>query len=178
MKSCDNCGQTIGKLETAFRWNGHSVCADWYARLQSSGRSVGMPTGGSNERTFLSAGDVVVTSSRVVIGDTTYALANITSVSVAPLMSGGQVLGAILMAFGGMIGLAMGSGLPETRTAMVILFLIFLLGLWVYRNSKMHFAVRVEGASGQANVLESADRGYVQSVADAVSQAIVHRGRS
>jgi hypothetical protein len=38
LKTCDNCGRQIGKLEQTYTWKDtHTVCAECHARLQGQG---------------------------------------------------------------------------------------------------------------------------------------------
>jgi hypothetical protein len=117
------------------------------------------------EKTFLANADgISVSSSRIVIHNKTYSVANVSSVSVwtekAPkvqLIPIGLIL-AMLFAlhwFFAFVGLALIS-----------------IGILIKHNH----CVRITSASGETNALESKDLPYIEGIVAAISQAIVHRG--
>jgi hypothetical protein len=124
----------------------------------------------SNEHIYYESTRVRVTSKRVMIGSTTYALGNITSVRVEK--QPGSKASAIVA---GMVGLA-GLLWAFTDTSRV---LCFLLGpaalaaaaiLW-YKNKDM-FVLKIRSAAGEKAALSHEDREPVQEVADAINEAM------
>jgi hypothetical protein len=117
-------------------------------------------TAGGGERTFLAAQGVMVTSARFVVAGQTYAVANITSVKYLPPQRGGGILLALL-------------GVP----ALVVLPLgigMILVGALVAALAQATVVLVTAGAEAQA--LKSRDTRFVQSVVQALNEAIISRG--
>jgi hypothetical protein len=116
---------------------------------------------------------VRVTSSRLIIGQTTYAMLNITSVSCAadppsrigPLFFG--IFGALLF-FAGLSG-------KVTQLALVGFSLLAIGGLW-WKLQKTHYFLKVASASGEAKAVTSTDKQRVDRIVQAVNEAIIGRG--
>lgn len=132
------------------------------------------------EQVILREGQVVVSNTRVVVGGTTYALANLTSVSkhvVSPKTSGQLALAAT----GAMIALC-GFFYWLIEKVRGCLFLVLLgagVTIWAVLASKRvkpTFAVQIQISSGQAQALESPNESLIDRVVEAISQAITLRG--
>jgi hypothetical protein len=119
-------------------------------------------------------GGVRVTSSRLIIGQTTYAMLNITSVSCAaqppsrigPLFF--LIIGALSLV-GGLTASQMG-GLAGYGVA-----LFAIGGLW-WKMQKTKYHLRIASASGEANAVTSKDKRRVDGIIQAVNEAIIGRG--
>ncbi len=67
-----------------------------------------------------------------------------------------------------------------TGTAFLVMTLIGLfflyMGIKSYKNLKMKYSVVLQTSSGAVQALESTDQGYIESVVEALNNAIIHRG--
>lgn len=116
---------------------------------------------------------VRVTDKRVILGDTTYALANITSVSTTiekPSLTGPILfigIGVLLLlgaASGGNSGVLAVFGVP-----------LLLLGVIWYRGCKPRWHLRIASASGESTPLQSTNQQWISSIAQAINEAMIHR---
>jgi len=116
---------------------------------------------------------VTVTTARAVIQDTTYAMANITSVRhfEQPANIG------CLVAIGGVIGVVGVLSLrADTTVGILVLLLAGIVGgaAWIGRHPT-HW-VRIGTAGAEADAISSHDREWTRRVVEAINTAIVSRG--
>lgn len=134
--------------------------------------SVTRPVAG-REMVYLQNRDVTITDTRAVMGGKTYAMANVTSVAmvkIAPDNSGGCVWGGIGVAVL-VVGIAAQSFYPILIGALIV------GAAWLIASQKKpKFLVRITAASSESNALWAHDPVYIQTVVDAVNQAIINRG--
>jgi hypothetical protein len=121
------------------------------------------------ERTFLQDSNVQVTNSRFVAGGKTFAMRNISSVSVHHIPK--SKIGPMLLMLLSVAVLLTG----DTGGIASGLILLGLAILW-YRSIKDIYSVRINSNSGETDGLTSKDRSYIHTVVDAVNEAIIHRG--
>ena len=135
--------------------------------------TVGAADGG--EEILFSGGNVHVTPSRVIIGPTTYALRNITSVSMGSFRSDHNNIGGPLLVIGGGVGTI---ALAADAWLLAGVFLaIGAVGLVVLlRPGKRRTTLRFGTSAGESDVLVSADDKFIYDVAEAVNPAIIRRG--
>lgn len=147
----------------------------------SAPRAARAAAGPRGERTYYSQGGVTITSTRAVVGATTYAMANITSVSmgVVPPSRGGGIALAIL----GIIVLVCSGGIsfePSLSTVVTVGGLVgvglLVLGIILAVRAKAQYVVKIGSASGESNLLSSPNQRYIRAIVDAMSNAIVDRG--
>jgi hypothetical protein len=118
---------------------------------------------------------VAVTTTRVIIGGTTYALRNITSVKMTntPPRIGWPLLLLILGLF--FLGLSV---LFQRNEGTPIIAYIF-LGAWIAGAilwmvmTKNHFHVNLSSAAGETHALTSRNRAYIERVVLSINEAIV-----
>jgi len=134
----------------------------------------------ANEQVFLDDMNIYVSNTRVVLGGTTYATANLTSVSkrFTPASKGCAIaLAAVgilctLGSLGTVFSKDFGSGL--------VMFLIFgaiaAVGILWLRSLKPIYHVILASASGEQEGLSSKDHDLVNRVVSAITSAIAHRG--
>lgn len=130
------------------------------------------------EETIYSDNNVSVTTARIIIGGTTYALRNIASVKMAMTPSEFKGCAGVSIVFG-IIMLVIGIGmLTQGET-----FWLWLLGLvvssggWVWlKNCKAQYHVAISSASGETHALTSKDQDYITKVVSAINEAIVKCG--
>ena len=126
------------------------------------------------EETYYQHGDVLVTSARVAFGQKTYALANISSVSmVSESPSVTPVF--VLVLVGLIIGLCAAS-MDALVVGLALGGLFIGLGIVCALTGKTKYTVRVSSASGEANAAASTNKDGVQAIVDAINEAIVQRG--
>ncbi len=121
------------------------------------------------EQVFLEEGYVTVTRSRIVIGNQTYPVANVTAIRTdvvlpnrsAPIIMG--AIGAILLLY----------GISGNVTAFLLGVTLFAVAVVVWRQAKPTYKLVFGTAGGERSVLESEDGDYVFRVADAIDEALI-----
>ena len=128
------------------------------------------------EAVIFKKGTVRITNMRAIIGNKTYVMSNVTSVSVAkqkpnyalliiivPLLVGG-----LFATFGGLSQQDLNVGLAGIAA--------LALGIWMLRSARTKYIVKIGSASGESNALRSQDEGYIREIVKAMNEAIVRRG--
>jgi type IV secretory pathway component VirB8 len=121
-----------------------------------------------NEKKFYQDSAVQVTQSRIVVHNKTYAMRNISSVSMFEKHKSNNKLLSIIFLMIGLIFLFnqdyLFGGICIGIAALLLLFL------------KSDFIVRISSNSGDSNVLVSKNKEYIQNVVSAINEAIIYRG--
>jgi hypothetical protein len=118
---------------------------------------------------------VLVTNTRAVIENKTYAMSNITSVSMATIPAN-RTAGIICIVIG-VIGLVAGlSSSSSQGTCAGIGILFAIIGVVLLMVAKTQYVVRVGSASGESNALQSTDQTLIQKIVNAMNEAIIKRG--
>ena len=132
------------------------------------------------ETTYLKTGDVLVTNARVVIGSTTYALANVTSVSSIVIppdrsQAEGRVGCAAVMGLA-LCAIVASSGLVALAVVLLLVILVaaFVAGRRIKANPT--YVIRLGSSSGESEALRSDDKDRIAKIVDAVNAAIISRG--
>ena len=128
------------------------------------------------EETVFSDNNVNITTARIIISGTTYALRNITSVkmTMTPAKQGCAItllvvgIVALLGSFGafssdvgeGFVGLLVAAGIIAGA------------GFWL-RSCKADYHVAIASASGEAHALTSKDKAYIEKVVSSINDAII-----
>lgn len=123
------------------------------------------PRGSTAEVTFYSANGVRITNTRAILDNTTYAMANITSVK--RLVSDPDRRAPVML---GLVGLL----LFVVSPAAAYLFLLIAAVIAIRQHSLYH--VSIASASGEATALTSKNRVHVQQVVRAINEAMIYRG--
>jgi hypothetical protein len=127
------------------------------------------------EKEYYSDGSVIVTSARAVISNKTYAMQHITSVSAARIPPKTGV--PALLTIGGGFMLLMALVTEQWRGSCITFGAILLVfGIAMLALAKNRYSVRIASSSGETDALVSRDKGYIQRIVDAISQAIIERG--
>lgn len=117
---------------------------------------------------------VRVTDKRVIIGNTTYSMANITSISThveKPSLTG-PILFIAIGAFLFIGGLAQN----PTSGGMVLAGLITgVLGYFWFRGCKAISHLRIASASGESTPLKSVNKDWIDGIARAINEAMIRR---
>lgn len=122
--------------------------------------------------------NIHVTNLRAMLQGKTYAMANVTSVSVFTQF-GNKTPGVILAVLGGFLFLGgFGSGGDSSAQGCFFTFGLILLaiGVALFVSAKDVYWVRIGSASGEMNALSSKDRDYIMRIVNAMNDAIVRRG--
>lgn len=134
----------------------------------------------AEEHVFLDEGNIYVSNTKVMIHGTTYATANITSVTkrFTPASKGCAIilicLGAIFV-----LGALGGFKSSEAGTSFVMLLVagsILAAGVLWLRSLKPTFHVFLASAAAERQGLSSKDESLVDRVTTAINDAITHRG--
>jgi hypothetical protein len=124
------------------------------------------------EETVYNDSNVNVTTARVVIGGTTYALRNITSVKMqlSPAKQGCAIVTLIFGIMGVMVGRVSYSDSP----AMLIFGcgLVVCAILWL-RSNKPVWHLIFASASGETQALTSKNKEYIERIVASINEAIV-----
>jgi hypothetical protein len=116
---------------------------------------------------------VTVTTTRAVIGGTTYAMANITS--VRPFVEPAQIGCAVALAVGcALVGVLMGAN--GVGFGWFLVLLACAAAGWAYSNRRAKHWIRIGTAGAETNAMWSYDAQWTARVVGAMTEAIVARG--
>ncbi|MFT8452017.1 MAG: DUF6232 family protein [Zymomonas mobilis] len=122
-----------------------------------------------SEVEFYRNNNVIITNSRFIVGQTTYAMNGITSVTcgkVDPSLRAGiifSVIGVVMIAFINPIMSSVGA------------LILFLAICWI-KTRKTEYVVSLRTASGENRALESTDKLYIETIIRFLNEAIIYRG--
>lgn len=120
--------------------------------------------------------NIYVTNLRAMLQGKTYAMANVTSVSVFTQV-GNKTPGVIVAVLGGFLFLGGFGGDNGVQGCFFTFGLIMLaIGVALFVSAKDVYWVRIGSASGEMNALSSKDRDYIMRIVNAMNDAIVRRG--
>ena len=119
----------------------------------------------AQETIFFQSNNVLITNTRMNLGGTTYATANVTSVSTLESKPGRKF--EIISALIGLLVLA--------ETFFGGIFFIALAVL-VFMMKKSKFIVRLSTSANEKDALWSHDKNFIYSVVEAINEAIIFRG--
>ena len=135
------------------------------------------------ETIYLQDRNVLITNTRAIMAGHTFAMANVTSVSMTSntasplpvLISLG--VGAVGAMYGSIYAAVASLSLWPLFLGPVCCAALVILG-WLLLSSEtmITYAVRIGSSGGEANVLASKDQAYVQRIVDAMNEAIIQRG--
>lgn len=123
----------------------------------------------SNETSFLEIAGLSVTNTRFVVNGQTYAMSNVTSVKQG--MTPASKVGPIILIILGIMFMAAGDA-----GALIFGLLLIAGGIAWWVKAKPTYSVMLSTSAGEAQALASKDQAYIQSVINALNQAIIHRG--
>ena len=137
----------------------------------------------SQEFTYYSSDNVLVTSTRAVVGAATYALANITSVSMRVIAPSrlrpflGLVFGLLLFSWS-LWRLVVGVGAAAEEMILSMVIGLAFSGECARRvvRARPTYVIEIASASGEAKALKSKDRDHIERIVGAMQQAISERG--
>lgn len=131
---------------------------------------MGQPTP-PEERVFYSTADnsVRITNTRAIIGGKTYAMSNITSVTIVQ-----KKINIVLVVILALIGLA--SLFFIGQSPIVTLVIVAACAGLIFLLVRPSYAMRLGSASGESEALVSRNKPQVEQITSAMNEAIVHRG--
>jgi hypothetical protein len=127
------------------------------------------------EENIYSDSDVSVTTARIIVSGTTYALSNITSVKMTETAGNSGCAVALIV---GLISFSFAVLSIVDGTGPVLLALLFAGGLlaggmaWL-RSVKSAFHVTIASSSGEIHALSSLNRSYIETIVGAINEAII-----
>jgi hypothetical protein len=115
---------------------------------------------------------VRVSDKRVIIGNTTYSMANITSVTTEV-----EVPGVLLYYLIMVVGALLLIGVFAHKSAGAAIFggVVAAVGYFGKRGAKPTWHLRISSASGETTPLKSNDGRWISNIARAINEAIIHR---
>jgi hypothetical protein len=119
------------------------------------------------EQVFYQDPNVTVTQARFVSRSKTYAMSNISSVSLG-IIKRSKKLEIFMIAIGFILLVT-----ESTRIVGAIMAAIGVLLLFVLKDT---YSVRINSNSGEADGFISKDKDCIEKIVDAVNEAIIHRG--
>ena len=150
----------------------------------------------NEEKIFFKENNVLVSQYRLVIGDKTYVLRNISSVSTAsdswinkPNKTKYKIfigIAAVLL-YGRIKSIFLHRLFKSEHVIpffsyIIIAICIAVIIFSIYKMSKLKtqyffsYSVRISSNSGTSDVLSSSDKQYIQRIVDAINQAIIYQG--
>ena len=129
----------------------------------------------AEETTIHHDNNIHVTNLRAILQGKTYAMANVTSVSMHTEPHS-KFPGIVIAVLGGLFFL-IGFGAEEIRGCFFTIGLpLALVGVLYAISQHDLYWVRIGSASGETNALSSRDRNYIWQIVSAMNEAIVRRG--
>ena len=125
-----------------------------------------------DEETIYSDNDVSVSTSRIVVRGTTYALRNISSVrmTTTPARRGCAI---VLIIAGAILFFAIVGAKNGVAPAIILGGLTITAGVFWFRAAKDDYHVTIASNSGEVHAHTSKNQGYIRKIVDAVNDAIV-----
>lgn len=185
-KKCKHCGEWLNAVEVAPPVEALEIVDKsdpWYETIKRAEafkspaakrmRPAQPEQPASSEKTYYTDNTVTITSTRAIFPDKTYAMANVTSVSLGTVPAE-TTPGCVVMIVG--VAFTWGCFSQGSPVWGVVSLGVLFFGIWLACKAKEKYVVRVGSASAESDALTSPDKSYTDRVVAAVSQAIIDRG--
>jgi hypothetical protein len=116
---------------------------------------------------------VRITNARLMVPNTTYAMANITSVKTDRV--GPKYFGAIVTVVLGLVLLWV-AGTRGLSQAGILGVVLLGTGIAWGVSLKPDYHLRIFSAAGESSALSAKDKAYIEKVVQAIHEAMIHRG--
>ena len=116
---------------------------------------------------------VQVTNTRIMVANTTYAMANVSAVARNEIRP--SYNGAILVVVLGLV-FAVAGFVTGAIPLGVLGLLILGAGIWWGISLKPTYDLEIFSASAKSSALRDRDKAYVEKLVGAIHEAIIHRG--
>ena len=123
---------------------------------------------------FYSEDGVRVTSTRLLVGSTTYSMANITSVRTSVMQPSRK--GPLLLILVGLVLLLVAANSHAMGGLAFMSALVIAAGIFWWISQKSIYAVRIASSSGESSPITSVNEERIDRIVQAINQAIIHRG--
>jgi hypothetical protein len=123
------------------------------------------------ETTILSEGGVTISTARAVFPTKTYAMSQISSVSMAKVQNTNKFLAGL-----GILLVIVGLGTLLGQHNILGLIIAVLGGVAFYYSMRTRYAVVITSSAGEGHALVSSDRAQIERVVNAINEAIIQRG--
>ena len=135
-----------------------------------------MSTPSAPETTYYQDGSIMVTNARAVLGSKTYAMANITSVSMGEIPAN-RTAGIVIVVIGlAILACSASAGSNSSAGGIIGGLVVAGFGAFLAYAAKTQYIVKVGSASGESNALTSNNREYIQKIVNSINEAIIKRG--
>jgi hypothetical protein len=128
---------------------------------------------GADETIYSDGAMVRITRARAILGSKTYAISNITSVSIVSDKDQRWAYAVLAVVFGA-CGISCATG--DSAELSVIGFVPAVYFVYKFINGAPFHHVHISGSSGEENAIPSRSLAHIRRIVDAISEAIVRRG--
>ena len=124
------------------------------------------------EPIFHTDGNIQITSTRIIIGNTTYALRNISSVRTF-VKTPSRSLDVLLIIIGVFLAL-IGLKSSDSKTLLVFGIVLLGLGIFLFSSKKPLHMILLGTNSGEVEVLSNLNKDYIDSIEAKINEAIIN----
>jgi hypothetical protein len=128
------------------------------------------------EKAYYRSGEVLITNTRAEIAGRTFAMANITAVSLVTINPslGGPIALLVIGGCFALLGIPTLAGIGGVFLVMGIAAIVAGCAWW--STLKRSYAVNLSSASGESRAMQSQNREEIEPIMAAITQAIIARG--
>ena len=127
----------------------------------------------SEEKVYLKGHNYEITSSKVVVESTTYALRNIAGTSIQEQKQGGKIVGWTFIIIGILFFIKSFFSPISIVSAIAPISFLFIIGFLFIKFFKDKWFVKISSGGIQSNILHNIEKKPVQDVVDAINQALL-----
>ena len=127
------------------------------------------------ESIYYQDSNITITNAHAILGSKTYAMANITSVSMGTVAAN-RTAGISISLFGFIVFLCSLMGRNVFLVGVLGAVIFIGLGIYLAYSAKPQYTVIIGSSSGESNALSAHDSEYIQRIVNSINEAIVKRG--